>query len=79
MGFAIKLGAYFVGNLLMKFNMENCRPVATPLEAGKKFQKASDNDQLLHDISLYQQAIGSLTYAATTTRPDIAAAVSALS
>ena len=69
----------YLSNVLKKFNMENCRPVATPLEAGKKFQKASDNDQLFHDISLYQQAIGSLTYAATTTRPDIAAAVSALS
>ena len=31
------------------------------------------------DVSQYQQAIGCLTYAATTTRPDIAAAVGILS
>ena len=69
----------YLSNVLKRFNMENCRPVATPLEAGRKFQKASDNDKLFHDISLYQQAIGCLTYASTTTRPDIAAAVSTLS
>ena len=50
----------YLSNVLKRFNMENCRPVATPLEAGRKFQKASDNDKLFQDISLYQQAIGCL-------------------
>ena len=40
--------------------------------------KLADEDKPF-DIKLYQQAIGCLTYAATTTRPDIAAAVSVLS
>ena len=66
-------------SILKRFKMERCKPVATPLEAGRKFQKTTDADQEFHDISLYQQAIGCLTYAATTTRPDIAAAVSCLS
>ena len=69
----------YLSNVLKRFKMENSKPVATPLEAGKKFQKTTDEDQMFHDISLYQQAIGCLTYAATTTRPDIAAAISALS
>ena len=69
----------YLSDVLKRFKMDNCRPVATPLEAGKKFQKTTDDDQMFHDISLYQQAIGCLTYAATTTRPDIAAAISALS
>ena len=69
----------YLNSMLKKFNMENCRPVATPLEIGRKFQKASGDDELFGDVSLYQQAIGCLTYAATTTRPDIAVAVSILS
>ena len=66
-------------SILKRFKMERCKPVATPLEVGKKLQKTTDEDQIFHDTSLYQQAIGCLTYAATTTRPDIAAAVSSLS
>ena len=69
----------YLSNVLKRFKMENCRPVSTPLEVGKKFHRTTDVDQVFHDIPLYQQAIGCLTYAATTTRPDIAAAISALS
>ena len=66
-------------SILKRFKMERCKPVATPLEVGKKLQKTTDEDQIFHDTSLYQQAIGCLRYPATTTRPDIAAAVSSLS
>ena len=58
--------------------MQNCRPVATPLESGVKFYKATEDDSLF-DTHTYQKAIGSLTYAAICTRPDISAAVGALS
>ena len=58
--------------------LENSKPVATPLEVGKRFQRLTETDQLCN-TSLYQQAIGCLTYAATTTRPDISAAVGVLS
>ena len=57
--------------------MENCKPVSTPLEPGKKIQQLSE-DQEPFDIHTYQQAIGCLTYASTTTRPDIAAAAGVL-
>ena len=58
--------------------MENCKPVSTPLEPGRKFQQLSSSDELF-DVQTYQQAIGCLTYISTATRPDIAAAVGALS
>ena len=68
----------YIENVLIKFGMENSRPVATPLEPGVKFYKTTENDALF-DVNKYQKAIGSLTYAAICTRPDISAAVSALS
>ena len=58
--------------------MENCKPVSTPLEPGRKFQQLSSSDEPF-DIPTYQQAIGCLTYMSTATRPDIAAAVRVLS
>ena len=58
--------------------MSNCRPVATPLEPGVKYFKTTEND-VQFNTNIYQRAIGSLTYAATCTRPDISAAVSVLS
>ena len=48
--------------------------MSTPLESGKKFHKRTDEEEQC-DKSIYQQAIGSLTYVSTATRPDTAAAV----
>ena len=68
----------YVEKVLRKFGMENCKPVSTPLEPGRRFQQLSPNDEPF-DVQTYQQAIGSLTYVSTATRPDIAAAVGVLS
>ena len=57
--------------------MENCKPVSTPLEPGRRFVKLQENETPVDD-QRYQMAIGCLTYAATATRPDIAAAVGVL-
>ena len=64
----------YVEKVLRKFGMENCKPVSTPLEPGRKFQKLSPSDEPF-DVQTYQQAIGCLTYVSTATRPDISAAV----
>ena len=58
--------------------MENCKPVSTPVEAGKKFHKITEDEESF-SLQIYQQAIGCLTYASTATRPDIATAVNMLS
>ena len=68
----------YTEKVLRKFEMENCKPVSTPLEPGRKFQQLSSSDEPL-DIQTYQQAIGCLTYMSTTTRPDMAATVGVFS
>ena len=67
----------YLEKVLHRFGMENSKPVATPLETGKKFQQL-ESEQDAFDVQMYQQAIGCLTYTSTCTRPDIAAAVGTL-
>ena len=68
----------YIENTLVKFGMDKCRPVATPIEPGTKYYKTSEDDELF-DTKTYQMAIGSLTYAALATRPDISASVNIMS
>ena len=67
----------YLENILKRFGMENCKPVSTPTEAGKKFHKITADEESFSS-QIYQQAIGCLTYASTAARPDIAAAVGML-
>ena len=67
----------YLQRVMKRFGMENSKPVSTPLEPGKKFQRP-DLSEELSDVQTYQQAIGCLTYASTATRPDIAVAVGTL-
>lgn len=53
--------------------MDKCKPVSTPLEAGRKFESSEDDKPV--DAKLFQMAIGCLNYAATISQPDLAAAV----
>ena len=68
----------YLDKVLKKFGMENCKPVCTPFEPGRKFQQLAPSDEPF-DVQTYQQAIGCLTYISTATRPDIATAVGVLS
>ena len=68
----------YTEKVLKRFGMESCKPIATPLEPGKKFDELSSDDESF-DIQIHQQAIRCLTYMFVTTRPDIAAAVGILS
>ena len=68
----------FIKNILVRFGMENSKPVATPMETGSHFYKFEEGDKAF-DKQQYQQAIGCLTYATISTRPDISAAVNNLS
>ena len=64
----------YVRKVLKKFEMDNSKPVGTPVETGIKLVKAKDGDNLV-DQELYQSAVGSLLYLSTKIRPDIAYAV----
>ena len=68
----------FFEGILKKFKLENDKSVATPAEPGRNFKKLAD-DETPVDVQMYQQIIGSLTYAATATRSDIATAVNMFS
>ena len=68
----------YLENVLIKCGMDKCRPVATPMEPGTKYYKTVEGDDLF-DTKTYQTAIGSLTYAALCTRPDLSAAVNTMS
>ena len=68
----------YLQEMLERFKMDGCNSVSTPLETGKQFSKFCSGD-VPFDREIYQQAIGCLTYASISTRPDISSAVGALS
>ncbi|GKU97469.1 hypothetical protein SLEP1_g10613 [Rubroshorea leprosula] len=63
-------------DILKKFEMENCKPVATPLVQNEKLSK--DDQETKVDSPYYRSLIGSLLYL-TATRPDLMFAASYLS
>nr|AAZ28937.1 polyprotein [Phanerochaete chrysosporium RP-78] len=67
----------YLETILERFGMQDCKPVSTPLDPGVKLEPTPE-DQTPADVP-YAAAIGSLMYAATGTRPDIAFAVQTLS
>jgi len=73
----------YINTVLEQFHLEEANPVTMPMETGAVLTKDKDHltgTQLkISEYSPYQRAIGSLMYAATSTRPDIAFAVSMLS
>ena len=66
----------YVDELLLRFNMTDCKPVNTPMESNLKLTKS----EVKNDTDfLYQQLIGALMYLAALTRPDISFCISYLS
>jgi len=49
--------------------MTDCNPVLTPIDKGAHLQDGKSVNY--ESVRMYQALIGSLTYAATSTRPDI--------
>ena len=68
----------YLEEVLRRFGMEDCKPVAIPMEPNKKFNKLSADEEPA-DEKQFQAAIGSLNYAAIATRPDLSTAVGKLS
>lgn len=69
----------YVTKALEKFGLANCRPQRTPAEHSRSDERASHTagDEPA-DVQLYQEKVGTLLYAAISTRPDIAFAVNQL-
>ena len=69
----------YIAKILHAAGMENCNPVATPLNANIKLQKLLDRITHPDLTQKYQSLVGGLMYASICTRPDIAYAVQSLS
>ena len=72
----------YVGDVLKRFRMEDCKPTSSPLDPGVKLSMADAPSTVeeIHKMSVYpyKHAIGSLLYLLGGTRPDLAEAVSSL-
>jgi hypothetical protein len=65
----------YVANILSRYQMEDCRPMSTPMVTNWK--KLSASDSQLMDATRYRQLIGSLMYLVNT-KPDICFAMNTL-
>ena len=61
----------YIENMLNRFEMTNCIPIGTPA-----VKDLLEDSELLPNNQRYMEAVGSLIYLATNTRPDISYAVS---
>lgn len=73
--YSIRLASY-IETLLNKFEMADCNPSKTPMEAGY-LSVDEESDQLV-DITRYRSLVGGLLYVAVNARPDIAVSVAIL-
>jgi hypothetical protein len=67
----------YITKALEKFGLHECKSAPTPatvVAATPDRKSGSESDQLT-DVKLYQEKVGTLLYAAISTRPDIAFAV----
>ena len=68
----------YIEKVLKKFGQTEAKPVSTPADLNIQLQK-EDGVSRPVDTVTYQSIVGSLLYAAITTRPDIAQAVGVVS
>jgi hypothetical protein len=73
----------YINRVLQRFNMDNAKPVSTPLASHFRLSKdqspKTEEDKELMAKIPYASAIGSLMYAMVCTRPDIGHAVGVVS
>lgn len=71
----------YIEDMLDRYGFAGCTPVSTPMDPGlvlQKTQSMSEEDKEFMSKAPYLSAVGSLTYLAQSTRPDIAYAVGVL-
>ena len=66
----------YIESFLRKYEMDQCRPVSTPIEG--HLASAEKGEKRTNQLE-YQRRIGSLMYAMTATRPDLAYCIGKLS
>lgn len=68
--------ASYTRKILKKFNMENCHPVAVPMDPNQNVHNFADSERSNYP---YRELIGSLMYLSVATRPDISYAIGIVS
>ena len=68
--------SHYAEKILRRFGQFDCKPAATPFDAGCKLEK--NKGDAISQLE-YSQVIGSLMYLMNSTRPDLAYAISRLS
>jgi len=68
----------YISNMLLKYRMTEANTAPTPVDISVKLQKDDKSSKQVNPV-LYQSIVGSLLYAAISTRPDIAQAVGVVS
>ena len=66
----------YVNKILERFDMQNCRPRETPCDQKLDY---TENAVKMDDVRMYREAVGSLIYLTTCTRPDLSFVISKLS
>lgn len=70
---------HFIAKILEKFNMSGCNPKTIPADPAARLNSSmgpsSENEFDQMSSTPYREAVGSLIYVMTTTRPDIAFSV----
>ena len=66
----------YIKDLLKKFNLDECKPMSTPMSQGDKYKKEDGTPKV--NPTLYRSMIGSLLYVCSS-RPDIMHATCVLS
>jgi len=73
----------YIRDMLHRFNMEDCNPIRTPCDENQRLTKdmSPKDDKELDEMKNvpFQQAVGSLLFAAQVSRPDINYAVNEVS
>ncbi|KAJ0985480.1 hypothetical protein J5N97_003836 [Dioscorea zingiberensis] len=72
-GIVLTQGKY-VTDLLQKANMQNCKPVATPMSVSEKLSRTVGDPLTAIEATRYRSIVGALQYL-TLTRPDISYSV----
>ena len=70
----------YAETLLLRFGMEHCKPVQTPLSVDAYLNPAHEHEALLHreQHRQYRQIVGALMNLAVSTRPDLSFPAGAL-
>lgn len=78
-GYTVLNQTRYLKNVLQKFDMSECKPIATPLDYNMNCNALIDNENNPDLVKLCRQIIGNLMYAALGTRPDLCQSVNLLS